>query len=197
MSQVFLSWFPNATFANVFALSVLVAVLADTLVPRLAGAGAAGGAWRGDRGSFLLIQVAALVGLCLTVYLRYLGIGVVPSFVQALAIVLLLLGSLLREWAVVLLGRFFSRTVEIERDHRQIAAGPYRWIRHPAYTGMILTDAATALGLGTWVGALVMLVFMLIASLYRIRVEESALIERFGDDYRAYIERSWRLFPGW
>ena len=53
------------------------------------------------------------------------------------------------------------------------------------------------LGFGTWVGALFTFMAMLFPTLYRIRVEEKALLDTFGDEYRAYIQRTWRLFPKW
>ena len=198
MFPVFMRWFPSVAFANILGIIVLAAVLADELIPRL----------RGGRGLFLatgprsrLVVCNSARGVhrlwCAAIILRYQNIGLVSPWIQVLAIVLLIAGILIREWAVFLLGRFFSRTVRIEHGHRLIIGGPYRWIRHPAYTGMLLMDAAIVLSLGTWVGALFMFGVLLAASLYRIRVEEQALIEAFGDDYRAYLRRTWRLFPGW
>jgi protein-S-isoprenylcysteine O-methyltransferase Ste14 len=111
--------------------------------------------------------------------------------------VFLVLGTVIREWSIVLLGRFFSRTVKIEQDHRLIVSGPFRWIRHPAYTGMLIMDTSIVLGLGTWAGALAMFIVVLLAALYRIRVEEKALLEAFGDQYRAYMQRTGRLLPLW
>jgi protein-S-isoprenylcysteine O-methyltransferase Ste14 len=190
-------WFPNSTFANVFAIIVIVALLSDEVVPRLrAGRGIS---WRQarDRGSSLGIQVAGFFGCLLALLLRSRTIGVVPPWIQVLAIPLLIFGTLFREWAIFLLGRFFSRSVRIEQGHRLIQEGPYRWIRHPAYTGMLIMDTAIVLGLGTWAGAAFMLVIVLSATLYRIQVEEKALVEAFGDEYRVYMRRTWRLLPGW
>jgi protein-S-isoprenylcysteine O-methyltransferase Ste14 len=197
MSSVIRSWFPSVAFANTFAILILAVVLADEITPRLGGGRGASWWQSRDRGSFLAIQLAAFLGVVAAIFLRYRDIGVGPPWIQVLALVLLVLGAVIREWAVILLGRFFARTVEIEPGHRLITAGPYRWIRHPAYTGMVLADTAIALGLGTWAGAVIMLVLMLIASLYRIRVEERTLLQAFTDEYRVYMERTWRLFPGW
>lgn len=124
MSRVFLAWFPSPAFAKVFVAAVLVAVLSDEVIRRLGGA--RGGSWRQgrDRASFLIIQLTALTGFLFPVHLHYQGIAVVPSWIQGLALGLLILGTLLPEWAVFLPGRFFSRTVEIERDHRLVTDGP-------------------------------------------------------------------------
>ena len=111
--------------------------------------------------------------------------------------VVLVTGGFLREWAVYLLGRHFSRTVKVTVGQHLVTAGPYRRLRHPAYTGMILMDVAIVLALGTWIGALVMFIALLIPTLYRIRVEEGVLEAAFGDQYLAWARRTWRLFPGW
>lgn len=73
--------------------------------------------------------------------------------------------------------------------------GPYRWVRHPAYTGSILTLIGFALGL-TLIASLVILVICFVGFLYRIQVEEKALVEVFGKEYQEYMQRTWRLFQG-
>lgn len=75
--------------------------------------------------------------------------------------------------------------------------GPYRWLRHPAYTGMLLMYAGINMALGTWLGTLIGVGVFLTATLYRIQVEEKALVEAFGEQYRAYMRHTWRLLPGW
>jgi protein-S-isoprenylcysteine O-methyltransferase Ste14 len=109
----------------------------------------------------------------------------------------MLVGSLLRNWALLSLGKFFSRVVEIESEHRIITSGPYRWLRHPAYTGMLLINVGVLMAIGTWLGSLIALILILAATLYRIRVEENLLIETFKDEYRRYMAHTWLLFPGW
>jgi protein-S-isoprenylcysteine O-methyltransferase Ste14 len=197
VSSVFLAGYPSPAFANIFVVTVLLAVLLDEIMPRLSGARAR--FWRQgrDHASFLVIQLGALTGFFVIVYLRYQGIAGMSPWIQVFALGLLIFGTRLREWAVFLPGRFFSRTVEIEQDYRLITDGPYRWIRRQAYTGMLIMDASIALGLGTWAGVLFMLCITLFASLYRIRVEARVLIEAFGDASRAYMKRTWRLFPAW
>jgi protein-S-isoprenylcysteine O-methyltransferase Ste14 len=197
MVQVVTSWFPDAFFANLYGIIVLAALMSDELIPRLTGGrGISFGKGR-DRGSFILIYLTSLVGLGVGIYLRYQNIGVVPAWIQGLALVFLVIGTVIREWAIALLGVYFSRTVKVESGHRLITAGPYQWFRHPAYTGMLVMYFSIVLGLGTWVGALFMFIVLLFPTLYRIRVEEKVLLDTFGDEYRSYMERTWRLFPKW
>lgn len=197
MAQLVLAWFPSVGFANLYGLIALAALLSDQVVPRLTGARRFSSWGRRDRGSFIAIYLCAQVGFAIALLIRFLNVGVAPPWVQLLAVALIIVGTLLRAWAILELGRFFSRVVQIAEDHRLITGGPYRWIRHPAYTGMLIMDSCIVLGLGTWAGALLMLVAVLIPTLYRIRIEEEALLEALGEEYRAYVQRSWRLVPGW
>jgi protein-S-isoprenylcysteine O-methyltransferase len=104
-------------------------------------------------------------------------------------------GVALRWYAIGHLGRFFTVNVAIASDHRLIDSGPYRWIRHPSYTGLLSIVLGLALTLHNWAALLVMLVPSLLIFLRRIRIEEQALIGAFGDDYRDYMRRTKRLIP--
>lgn len=195
-------WFPNQTFNYVFLILVLLAYGLDYGIGRQLGAKGLGGRNEGtqkkdDRGSFGLIQLASLGGLAAAVFFRWMGWGLAAGWPQYLGLALVLGGSLLRSWSLIRLGQFFSRTVEIEAGHQLVTGGPYRWLRHPAYTGMLLINLGAALALGTWAGALISLALILAATLYRIRVEERVLLEKFGEAYRRYMQQTWRLFPGW
>ncbi len=191
-------WFPGPYFSTVLAVVVFAAFLVDFVVPRrLAGRRQAGPVLVRDRDSYLLIQLVGMVAIAVAVGCRFLDWGIAPAAVQYAGLVLIVAAATLREWAIVRLGRFFSRTVQIESAHRLVTDGPYRRLRHPAYTGMVLTYVGIGLALGTWLGAALALALMLGATIYRISVEEEVLIEAFGQEYCEYIRRTWRLFPGW
>jgi protein-S-isoprenylcysteine O-methyltransferase Ste14 len=191
-------WFPNQNFSTLF-LVVLVGVhFSDYAIPKILASRRTGKSVSAqDRGSYGIIHITVILALSFTIVLRWRNIKVTPAWVQYAGLVFMVAGSILREWAIIKLGPFFSRVVEIETGHRVITDGPYRWIRHPAYTGMLMIYTGFALALGTWLGALATLVLVLAATMYRIKVEEQALIQTFGDEYSAYMKHTWRLFPGW
>jgi len=85
----------------------------------------------------------------------------------------------------------------IEAGYRLIQDGLYRWLRHPAYTGLLLIYLGLIMALGTWLGTLAALVLILVSILYRINVEEEMILDSFGDEYRRYRSKTWRLIPGW
>jgi protein-S-isoprenylcysteine O-methyltransferase Ste14 len=193
-----LSWFPDRLFANLFAVVFFGVYIIDAITPALFNLRSAHvPVVRRDRGSYMLIAVVGAAAVIAGMGLRFWGTGVAAGALQYVGLVLALAGFILREWAVIRLGRFFSRTVEIEAGHRLVTDGPYRWFRHPAYTGMLLVDAGLVLALGTWLGALIALGLVLVATLYRIRIEEKVLLDAFGEEYRNFMCHTWRLIPGW
>ena len=102
----------------------------------------------------------------------------------------------LRVWAVWALGRFFRREVTIEVGHTVVESGPYRWVRHPAYTGDLLIVFGFGLAWGSWLGAAVALVVAFAGHVPRIRIEEAALRGALGESYDRYARRRARLVPG-
>lgn len=157
------------------------------------------GALKRDQGSMTLLiaTVWSGVGLGLSAswYLRGLSIGrgQVPLF--AAGLVLMGSGLLLRWWAVSVLGPSFTVEVGTSPEQSLTSAGPYRWVRHPSYSGSLLTIVGISLCCGNWL-ALAALVLPFVGYGYRIQVEERALLARFGDSYRAYMGATTRLLPG-
>lgn len=101
----------------------------------------------------------------------------------------------LRAWSVAALGRFFTVDVAIHDDHQLVAHGPYRWLRHPSYTGVIGCVVALLVLLQNGVSLVVATAGVTAALAHRIRVEESALAATFGSAWAAHCERTWRLVP--
>lgn len=109
---------------------------------------------------------------------------------------LMVAGLLLRWWAVAHLGRFFTVNVAVASDHRVVDTGPYRLIRHPSYTGILLTCLGVGLCFGNLASLLVIVVPIVALALKRVRVEEAALASELGEDYRTYMSHTKRLIPG-
>jgi protein-S-isoprenylcysteine O-methyltransferase len=111
------------------------------------------------------------------------------------AIILIWAGIALRSWAVITLGRFFRSTVQIQDDHSLVTSGPYRVLRHPSYTGGLLTIAGIGLAMGNWISLAVTFFLVLLAYTRRIVVEEAALRMRFGDMFEANRKKTWAIIP--
>ena len=191
-------WFPDPYFSTILAILVLGAFFIDYAIPKkLIPHQIDKQDSTPDRGSFLVIRILGFLAVITTLIFRYLNLWITPGSVQYLGLLLIPVGLVLREWAIIKLGRFFSRTVRLEAGHEIITDGPYRWIRHPSYTGMILIYLGIAFAIGTWLGVFVTFGLILGATMYRISIEEKMLIAAFGTAYQDYSKRTWRLFPGW
>jgi protein-S-isoprenylcysteine O-methyltransferase Ste14 len=117
-----------------------------------------------------------------------------PLFVAGL--VVMCAGIAVRQWAVATLGRFFTIDVRVQSGQTVVESGPYRWVRHPAYTGLILTFLGLGLALGNWASLLAAFLVPTAGLVYRIHVEEHALLEALGEPYRRFAEGRARLVPG-
>jgi len=113
----------------------------------------------------------------------------------SVGVVLFVAGLILRWWAIITLGRFFTVDVTIEKDHELVERGPFRMVRHPSYTGVLVAFVGYALSLCNWAALLVILLPIGAAFIRRMNVEEHALLQALGQRYAEYMKRTRRLVP--
>jgi protein-S-isoprenylcysteine O-methyltransferase Ste14 len=113
----------------------------------------------------------------------------------AVGMVVMLGGLVLRGWSIKTLGDYFTGMVMVSPDQPVITTGPYRLLRHPSYTGLLLACAGAGLTAANWVAVAAMVLLPLAAVLWRIHAEENALLATLGDRYRAYAGQHKRLIP--
>jgi protein-S-isoprenylcysteine O-methyltransferase Ste14 len=106
------------------------------------------------------------------------------------------IGLLLRVWAIAILGSAFRTTVEVHAGQEVVDKGPYHWIRHPSYTGLLLLVAGFGFTQGNWISFAVTVLAPWAVIARRVRVEEEVLLASMGSAYAAYQKRSKRLIPG-
>lgn len=151
-----------------------------------------------DRGSIVAVGLCIGAGVVVAVGAATVTATAIPGgwLPFTVGIVLMWLGIVLRQWAVLTLGRYFTVEVRIAADQHVVARGPYRWVRHPSYTGLLLTLVGLGAALGNWLSVLALAVLPAVGLVIRIRVEEAALLSALGDPYREYAEHHRRLVPG-
>ena len=113
----------------------------------------------------------------------------------AIGLVILLTGLVLRGWSILTLGTYFTASVKVSADQPVVSAGPYRVLRHPSYTGLLLAMTGIGLASANWASLIGMTVLPLAGNLWRIHAEERALLATLGDPYRAYAAQHKRLVP--
>jgi protein-S-isoprenylcysteine O-methyltransferase Ste14 len=113
----------------------------------------------------------------------------------AVGLAILLAGLVLRGWSFKALGRYFTHDVMVSSDQPVITAGPYRLLRHPSYTAVLLIGIGVGLASANWAGLAAVTLLILTPLLWRIHIEENALLTTLGDRYRAYAAQHKRLIP--
>ena len=136
-----------------------------------------------------LTQVAALIELVLR-HRTSLPLDVLTW----IAFVAMLAGLALRTWSVLLLGRFFTWNIEVQPGQGIVRSGPYRLIRHPSYTGALVTFVASCVLLRSWIAAVLAVVALTLAFWRRIRYEEELLRAAF-PEYAEYATHTGMLLP--
>jgi protein-S-isoprenylcysteine O-methyltransferase Ste14 len=105
-------------------------------------------------------------------------------------------GVALRTFAMSALGTGYTLTPQVEPDQVIVTTGPYRWIRHPGYSGILLSVLGLQLISGTWL-AVASLLFVILPLPVRIEIEEQMLLSQLGARYQDYERQTrFRLVPG-
>jgi protein-S-isoprenylcysteine O-methyltransferase len=141
-----------------------------------------------DRCSLILLWTIIFVSLWSGIQMVRLFPGVTvpyPGGFYLFGFLLFLGGLILRWYSIGYLGRYFTVDVSISAEHKLIDSGPYRHIRHPTYTGALLAFLGLGFCFGNWLSILFLTLPIIAAFLWRIRIEERALTDALGEDYRA------------
>jgi protein-S-isoprenylcysteine O-methyltransferase Ste14 len=151
-----------------------------------------------DRGSLAALLTCTAIGLGVLVSAPTIApaAAIRPTSVAfAVGITMFVSGFGMRRWSEMTLGRYFTFTVMTSADQPVIASGPYRFVRHPGYAGVLLIVIGAGLVAGNWAGLAGWTLLVALPLLYRIQVEENALLTATGERYRAYAARHKRLVP--
>jgi protein-S-isoprenylcysteine O-methyltransferase Ste14 len=108
---------------------------------------------------------------------------------------LIVFGMLIRFIAIRSLGKFFTVNLAIHGDQQLIMTGLYKYLRHPSYTGSLLSFVGFSLSLNNWLSLIIIFVPVLITFINRINIEESLLFKEFGSAYEKYRKKTKRLIP--
>ena len=152
-----------------------------------------------DRGSLVILLGLQWAGLALNFALAWLYPAAAMRWHRTalfvLGLIFIPVGVALRWYAIWILGRYFTRDVAVSEDQPVVQRGPYRLIRHPAYSGTLLTMLGVGLAMVNWASLVALLLCVFTGHFYRVRVEEKALIRTIGQPYIDYMRRTRRFIP--
>lgn len=151
-----------------------------------------------DRGSRLVLIGTVWLGVVLGISLAYLAPAAASEPLREVLLVAgiasLVAGVAIRWMAITTLGHSFTVTVTVRSDQTVVDRGLYRWIRHPSYAGGLLSIFGVLLACAN-LASLAGLLVAIAGYMYRIRVEEDALLGTMGDSYRLYMQKTKRVIP--
>ena len=140
----------------------------------------------------LLVWTSAII-IAILDFAYVQGMAYIFDLSESIGLIMVLVGFSVRKTAKKTLGNYLSSRVNSIRKHKLVRNGIYRHIRHPMYLGAILLNLGAFLLLSMY-GFLVMLGFIPCV-LYRIRIEEKTLVEKFGKEYRDYMMKTKKIIP--
>ena len=181
--------FPSESFAVVFNIVFIIVLLAELRI--LLRQKKSGGK---DKNSLILLLFGIFLPLIITIFLSYKNIGTIDSKISYLGTLVMIIGFLLRQYSIFILGKFFIPVVSIQKSQKLIERGPYRYIRHPSYTGLFLELAGFAFMLSNIIGLLLVIMLFIPTIIYRIKKEEQFLSQHL-KGYKEYVKSTYRLFP--
>ena len=152
---------------------------------------------RSRRLRYTIFLIAAYVVLVYGGRLPYpLSLRVIPVHrgVELAGVILCLAGLVFSFWARFTIGRNWSGNITLKKEHKLVQHGPYRWVRHPIYTGLILMLFGTVLVLGR-VAGLISLALALVSFWIKLQDEETLMLQHFPNQYPAYQQRVKCLIP--
>lgn len=143
-----------------------------------------------------LVTGLLLAGLILAPYADRRSIAVMPesAVIRWIGLLLEMIGMAIILWSGFSLGRQYSPEVTLQPEHKLITHGLYRYIRHPRYLGGIIQGVGLSLLFRSWAGILLTILFLVIV-LFRIRDEETLMGAEFGDTWKHYCQKTWRMIP--
>jgi protein-S-isoprenylcysteine O-methyltransferase Ste14 len=119
----------------------------------------------------------------------------VPYIPEFVGLVMILAGLGIRLWAIFTLGKHFTATARLNKEHELIQTGPYAFVRHPSYTGAFLCIVGVSVFLNAVGAAIISVILMLTAYYVRIKSEEAMLVSFFGERYTIYASKRKKLIP--
>jgi len=150
-----------------------------------------------DRSSLRLIWLTIIISMVAV----NISINIIPAPISKTNIpgytglVLIICGIIIRIIAIRTLGKFFTVNLAIRDGHRLIKKGLYKFVRHPSYSGTLLSFLGFGLSINDWPGLIIVTLPVFFSFIYRINIEEKMLLHQFGNEYAEYKKTTKRLIP--
>jgi len=192
------TYFQNFIFKNVFQIVfiiVLITELAILVFTTWNNKKSSEKKTLSDRGSMLFIIIGFWFAILMNPIFIHITNFMLPMYFFWFGITLTTVGIFIRIYSVWTLRMYFTLNVQVATEQKIIKEGPYKYIRHPAYTGSILTLLGISISFRSLFGTISSIIIIVLVYGFRIKVEEKVLEKSFGSSYKDYEKQTWRLIP--
>lgn len=191
------SYFETTLFKEIFQITFIIYIMADIFIFTFTSHQNRNNSKKrkGDKGSCLIIVAGTMVIVLLNIVCRNNDWGIMPKLIYWCGIIFIIIGVILRIYSVLTLGKAFTISVQVNSNQKIIQSGPYKYIRHPAYSGSILSLIGISLAFRSSIGVVGTLIIIASMYGYRIKIEESMLASNFKTSYLEYKKHTKRIIP--
>jgi protein-S-isoprenylcysteine O-methyltransferase Ste14 len=191
------SYFETNVFKEIFQITFIIYIMADIFIFWFTSRQSNNNSEKRkeDKGSCFIIVAGTIVIVILNLVCRNNAWGIMPKLIYWCGIIFIIIGVILRIYSVLILGKAFTVSVQVNSNQKIIQSGPYKYIRHPAYSGSILSLIGISLAFRSSIGVVGTLIIIACIYGYRIKVEESMLATYFKTSYQEYKKHTKRIIP--
>lgn len=191
------SYFETDVFKTIFQIAFIIYIMAEIFIFWFTSRQNRSNPEKrkGDKGSCLILVVGSIVIVLLNLVCRKNDWGIMPKLLYWCGIIFTIIGVILRIYSVLTLGKAFTVSVQVNSNQKIIQSGPYKYIRHPAYSGSILSLIGISLAFRSSLGVVGTLIIIASIYGYRIKIEESMLASNFKTSYPEYKKHTKRIIP--
>lgn len=191
------SYFETAAFKDIFQIAFILYIMAETFIFSFTSKTNRENSQKKkrDKGSCLMIISGSIAVIIINILCRKNNLFILPTWMFWIGIGSIITGIVLRIFSVVTLGKYFTVTVQVNSNQKIIQTGPYKYIRHPAYSGSILSLIGISLTFRSIIGVVGTLIIIAVIYGYRIRIEENILENYFKTSYPEYKKNTKRIIP--
>ena len=182
--------------SNIFTLTYLIWFVSEIVLNRMRRS-APSDKKNEDKNSMATIWITILMIIPLSIFIAtYFHASIFRNNkYDYVGLIVIGLGILIRFIAINSLGKFFTVDVTIRKQHELKKDGLYKLVRHPSYSGSILSFVGFGISLNNWISLFVVTIAVFTAFMKRIRIEENVLQNQFGEEYKKYAKKTYRLIP--
>ncbi len=189
------SFFNSSLAQNIFQIVFTLFIISEIIIMIYTSKNNKKDSTKKDKGSFFVMIFGIWILIGLDASLRRVSNLNLPDIFFWIGSCLMIIGIILRCYSVWTLRNFFTLSVKTRSDQKIIQSGPYKYLRHPAYSGSIITFLGFSLAFRNIFGIISSIIILFLIYGYRIKVEEKVLEKIFGDKYFEYKNKTWRVIP--